>query len=151
MSEEEVSTLARFAMPGAFRGLVNGCRAQLPADAYVLTQGDALQARLEASATGAQDAAIAAFMEMGMTDDPGMGEVLGNMPPSVLGPFLNEMVAGMVATQIKPEQCVTADRALALLDPLPPENLAALLGLIVVEMQKDDTEEAPEAAEAEVK
>ncbi len=150
LTEEEWTNLARYAMPGAFRGLQRGCGSQLPDDAYIHAQGSELLTRLEASALGTQDMAIDAFMKVAPTNDQGMKEVLGAMPPETLGPFLNEMVAGMVASQIKPDQCVTADRVLALLDPLPAENLAALVGVIVVEVQKGDAEQAPAEVQTEV-
>lgn len=137
-SQDEAAALARYAMPRAFVAVQQRCRAVLPGQAYIFASGDRLHARLSSVSSGSWPAARAAIVRMASADNPQMSEILSRMPPEALEPFVDELVAGLVATEIDPLRCPQIDRALELLEPLPPENLAELIGLAVVEAQNEN-------------
>ncbi len=151
MSEEEVATLARIAMPAAFRGLQVKCDPVLGADAYMFASGDMLEARLTTASNSATPQVSGLIARMSAQGNPQMAEVLAGMPPEALVPFFNEMIAGMVTSRIEADDCATIDRVLFLLDPLPPENLAQLLAFFYAESRRSRAEgEAIETVELAV-
>ncbi len=136
MSEEEVAAFVRVALPGAFRSIQTKCRTSLDGNAYIYASGDELHALFAAASRDAWPGAAQMIARSASRDNPAMGEVLAGMPPEVLQPFLDEMVAGMVTSRVEEKHCSQINRAMELLDPLPPENLAALIGLAYAESQK---------------
>lgn len=137
-TEEEVSALARVAMPRAFQSLQQKCRPVLPGTSYIYAEGNTLQSRLQAASQGAWPQARSAILRLASRDNPQMGNILAAMPPESLQPFLDELVASIVTTRLETVRCDQIDRVLELLDPLPAENLASLIGIAVIEAQKDD-------------
>lgn len=135
LSEEEMATFALAAMPSALRSVQARCRPVLEADAYMFAQGDALTRRLTATSDRAFPGAARSIARIAARGNPAMGEVLTGMPPETLRPLLNEFVAGMVTQRVEPSRCAQIDRVLALLDPLPPENLARLAAIAMTEAQ----------------
>ncbi|MCL6251096.1 hypothetical protein M3P36_08580 [Altererythrobacter sp. KTW20L] len=138
LSEDEMATLARLAMPTAFRSLQTKCNTVLDADAYMYRSGDALHRRLTQTSEAAWPAAGRMIARVAARGNPAMGEVLAGMPADSLRPFVNEMVAGMVTTRVEADQCERIDRVLALLEPLPPENLADLAAYAYVQAREAD-------------
>lgn len=137
-SEQEVAALARAAMPSALLSLQDKCRPALPANAYIFASGSNLYSRLQAASRGAWPQARGAIVRMASRDNPQFGNILAALPPESLQPFVDEMVAGIVTTRMETARCDQIDRVLELLDPLPAENLAKLIGIAVLEAQKDE-------------
>lgn len=135
-TEEEASALARFAMPRAFAGLQQRCRATLADDAYMFASSGRVQAKLENAARGSWPRARSVVLRIASDGNQQMGALLGQVPPESLQPFVDEYVSGLVSSKVPVEQCGQVDRVLELLDPLPAENLASLAGLFVVEAQR---------------
>lgn len=144
MSEEEVAAFVRVALPGAFRSIQSKCRTSLDSDAYIYASGDELHARFTEASQDAWPAAAQMIGRSASKNNPAMGEVMAGMPPEVLQPFVDEMIAGMVTSKVEDKHCEQINRALALLDPLPPENLAELIGMAYAESQKSKDAEPAE-------
>lgn len=135
LSETEINAVALYSMPHAFRALQTRCAAQLPADAYIRTQGDALGTRLDRASRGRFPAARAALTRLVTSENPQMATLLAQLPAENIEPLAREMIAGKVQSEVNLGDCARYNRVLELLDPLPPENLASLMGVLVVEAQ----------------
>ena len=146
LSEDEMAVFARLAMPTAFRSLQAKCNPVLDADAYMYRSGDALQRRLTTASETAWPNAGRMIARVAARGNPAMGEILAGMPADSLRPFVNEMVAGMIATRVEAGQCERIDRVLALLEPLPPENLADLAAFAYIEAREAETGSSTGAA-----
>jgi len=146
LTEDEMGVFARLAMPTAFRSLQTKCNTVLDADAYMYASGDALHRRLTQTSEAAWPGASRMIARVAARGNPAMGEVLAGMPADSLRPFVNEMVAGMVTTRVQANQCERIDRVLALLEPLPPENLAELVAFAYIQARDADSASAPAAA-----
>ena len=138
LNEAEMEVFARLAMPTAFRSLQAKCNPVLDADAFIYRQGDALHRRLTVTSEAAWPSAGRMIARVAARDNPAMGELLAGMPADSLRPFVNEMVAGMVTTRIGTDQCARIDRVLALLEPLPAENLAQLVAFAYTEARDEE-------------
>jgi hypothetical protein len=135
MSEAEVSAVALYAMPHAFRALQTRCTAQLPADAYMRANGGELGSRLDRASRGRFPAARAALTRLVTSENPQMATLIQQLPAENVEPLARELIAGKVQSEVDLADCGKFDRILSLLDPLPPENLAALMGVMVLETQ----------------
>ncbi len=143
MTEEEVDAFVRVALPGALLSMQEKCRNELPEDAYIYASGDEVHARFLAAADDAWPTAVGMIARAASRDNPAMGEVMAGMPAEVLQPFVEEMIAGMVTNQVEAKHCDRINQGLELLDPLPPENLAALIGMAYALSQEGKEQEQP--------
>lgn len=134
-SAAEVNAVALYAMPHAFRALQTRCGAQLPGDAYMRMNGDALGTRLDRASRGRFPAARAAMTRLVTSENPQMATLIQQLPAENVEPLARELIAGKVQSEVDLADCGKIDRILALLDPLPPESLAELMGVVVLETQ----------------
>lgn len=141
LSEREMAQVTRFALPGALQAVQQHCRRHLPADAYLYAQGRELHSRLVSASHGSWPEARDIALGMLARENPEMAEIFNHMPAETLRPFAEELIAGMVVSEIETSNCTRIDRVLGLLDPLPTENLAALIGLIAAEAQREEAQE----------
>lgn len=141
LSEREVAQIARFALPSAFQAVQLRCRQHLAADAYLYAEGAALHSRLVAASRGSWPEARDIALGMLTRENSEMAGIFNQMPSETLRPFAEELIAGALASEIEPDNCGQIDRVLELLDPLPAENLAPLLGIIAAEAQKAKAQE----------
>lgn len=135
LDEAEVNAVALYAIPHAFRALQTRCGAQLPGNAYIRTRGDDLGTRLDRASRGRFPAARAAMTRLVTSENPQMAVLIEQLPADNVEPLVRELIAGKVQSEVPLADCGKIDRVLALLDPLPPENLAALMGVVVLETQ----------------
>jgi hypothetical protein len=70
--------------------------------------------------------------------------MFAQMPDSALRPFIDAMISSMVATKIKADNCADVERGLELLAPLPPENIAGIIGFVI---ELSDKDKAPKAGQ----
>ena len=70
-----------------------------------------------------------------------MSAMLEMMGDEALRPFVDSLIASMVAQEIKPDSCGDIERGLEILDPLPAENVADLIGFAVEMAQRDKADE----------
>ena len=75
--------------------------------------------------------------------------MLAEMPDDALKPFVTALLQQMVATEIKPAQCVDVERGLELIDPLPADNIAGLIGFMVEMAERRDGDANTDAVAGE--
>lgn len=131
VTEQEANGLVTYALPVVMDSAIKRCQPSLSGNGYFATQGGALVQKYAARKADAWPAAKAAFLKVGDTGDARMHDMLTRLPDQALQPFADAMVADMVASRIKPDQCVALERATRLLSSLPPENTAELFTFIV--------------------
>ncbi|WP_157083187.1 hypothetical protein [Novosphingobium lentum] len=136
LTETELTGMAAYAMPSVLDGAMASCKPHLAANGYFATQGPALVARYAARKDAAWPAAKAAFLKIGSAKDAKMTDTVKALPDNALQPFVEAMVAQMVGSGIKPDQCQAIERASRILAPLPPENTAELVAFIVAVADK---------------
>ncbi|AYJ85662.1 hypothetical protein D3Y57_06365 [Sphingomonas paeninsulae] len=121
-----------YLVPAMIRGVREKCTTILPRDAYLNKHGDELITRFQASR---------------MTDTKALQSLVGkiqpnpDVPASANGAMADVIAATLVAKMqatIKPTTCPGIDKTLALLDPLPAENVVGLFELIGSAVTKDD-------------
>ncbi|MCF2514203.1 hypothetical protein LVY65_03850 [Sphingomonas sp. G124] len=127
VSEAEAVAVFAAMMPDMIDGLRGKCAAHLPANAYLVASGDALIARYKVLADQRWPAAKIAFGRIA-----GDEEMTSKMPDQYLRPLIGSVVGSELIKDFKVEDCPGADRIVESLAPLPPENVAVLVGTIVV-------------------
>jgi hypothetical protein len=141
----EVEHATLFLLPPVLDGLTEQCRAHLPASAYMLNGGAATSKRLTAERDVHWASAKAVMMRFGGDSQAAM------LSADTAGSFIRDMIRSEGGKAITAEHCATMDRALALLAPLPPENMAALVSLAVETGLRSDAGKAKAAALKPVK
>ncbi|URW76621.1 hypothetical protein M9980_05260 [Sphingomonas donggukensis] len=101
------------------------CSPTLPANAYLRRSVAPLTAKFAATSDAAWPLAREALRKIAGPDVSPM------LDSELARPMVTAMVAPMLAQQINAQDCPAIDRVLALLDPLPARNTAALIVTIV--------------------
>ena len=121
-----------YALPELLSGLRDKCRASLPPAAFLTTRSGEVEARYRAQSDVLWPHARAAFVKMIGDDD-----TLRRMPDSAVRPFLAAAFATAITDDIDAKDCPTADGVVEMLAPLPPQNLARLIGIILAADDRD--------------
>lgn len=129
LTAREFTALSTYALPSVIGGTAKACAAALPETAFLRRSGDELALRYGAGKGRAWPEAKAAFLKMAADRDPGSVQLFAAMPDDALRQIADAAFAGIVAGQVKPDSCLTIDRVVALLAPLPAENTAELIAL----------------------
>jgi hypothetical protein len=113
-----------FLVPTMVTGIRDKCKAVLPRNAYLTQHGDQLVSRFRGSS---------------MVDAESLSSLIGKIQPdrdvptsanaAMADVIAQTLVVKMQAT-LKPSSCASVDRALGLIDPLPPENVVGLFELV---------------------
>jgi hypothetical protein len=113
-----------FLVPTMVLGIRDKCKADLPRDAYLTLHGEQLVSRFHTS---------------NMVDTKALGSLMGKIQPnhdipSALNPMMADIIAQTLVVKmqatLKPSNCASVDKALALIDPLPAENVVGLFELV---------------------
>ena len=137
-SAADIESAVRFGLPALFAGFRATCSAELADDGYVARNTDRLAAKFAQGADAHWPAAKEALFTLGK--DEGLNrELLGEMPDDALKPFVTALLQQMVATDVKPAQCTDIERGLELIDPLPADNIAGLIGFMVEMAERDES------------
>ena len=132
VTEAEGAAIMASLMPDLINGISDKCVAHLPANAYLVQNGKALAARYKMLADQRWPTAKLAFGRM--TGEPEMADKL---PDEFFRPMLGSMVGAELVKGVTPQDCGGANRIVENLAPLPPENVANLVGAILVLAEKD--------------
>ncbi len=138
ISPAAMQAAVRYALPQLVSGIRTSCGSQLSPTGFLARNGDGLEQRYAQGADTAWPAARAALIQMGDKDKSGMAAMFNKMPDSALKPFVDATISSMIATKLKPAQCPDIERGIELLAPLPPENVAGLVGFIVEMKERED-------------
>ena len=127
----EASALAAYALPSAITGTTKRCAPTLAPGAFLRNGGADLANRYAARKAANWPGAKQAFIKIGgVSKDEGMA-MLTALPDPSLQQLLDTMIEGVVAQQIPTERCGEIDRIVGLLAPLPPQNTADLVAVML--------------------
>lgn len=130
MTSAEANSLISFALPDIIAGIVNQCKPHLPAKSYFVQSGDTLVARYRTLAEPAWPGAKKAMFKL-MGDNPMAGMLSDATADKMMQEMLAAGIAQGIGGDVKPEDCGSIDQITETLAPLPPENTAKLLGLVI--------------------
>lgn len=133
VTDEEFNQLVLYALPDVIDGAAAACRPTLGATGFLGTDGAALIARYRTAQAPAWPVARATMMKLQSSDksNAAMDAVVSALPDDAVKPLVSGVVRQLVTKGIKPADCPTFDSAARLLAPLPAENMAGLVTLIV--------------------
>jgi len=137
ISPAQNEALVAYALPNLIGALETRCARSLPGTAFLGTRSTALQKKLEPQAERAWPRARDTAQKLAGTRLP-----VDSRFESVARAALAPAAAAMIARSFDAERCRIADRLLAELAPLPPENLAGVMALFV-ELGIEENAEVP--------
>ena len=140
-----ITAAARYALPIAFDSFVTSCSANLAPGGYALSNSDRLMVKFSEGSDENWPAAKQAMIAMASEGDDadGMAAIFDVMGDEELRPFVDALVGGLISGEIKADDCEIIERGLEILDPLPADNLAQVVGLFF-ELGANDEEEGEE-------
>ena len=124
LTEAEAQSVFLALAPDAIRMVAQKCAPSLPEEATLRSGLAAFTAPYDAAAVTAWPQAGPALARIAGPDMKGID-------PVAMKPMIGAMIGAMAADQVKPKDCATIERAVALLAPLPPANVAGLILLAV--------------------
>ena len=136
-----VTAASRYALPIAFEGYLSACNTTLASEGYARANASRLHAKFSEGSDAAWPGAKVAMLKLAGDDAGDMSAMLEMMGDEALRPFVDSLIASMVAQEIKPDSCGDIERGLEILDPLPAENVADLIGFAVEMAQRDKADE----------
>ena len=142
-----VAAASRYALPVAFEGYLSACNTKLARDGYINTNSSRIHAKFAEGSDAAWPSAKAAMLQMASKEAGDMTAMFEMMGDEALRPFVDGLIASMVSSEIKTENCADIERGLEILDPLPADNVAELIGFFVELAERDKKNEAGETAQ----
>lgn len=130
LSPKQAASLASYALPSVITGATKRCAATLSGTSYLKSNGSALAKRYSERKADSWPAAKAAFLAMSKGKDDAT-KVFSQLSDDSLREMLDVVLEGMVAQEIPVGECGKIDNFVRLLAPLPPENTAELVALMV--------------------
>lgn len=137
VAAKDLTDTITYAMPIAYDATRTACDARLKSDSFLKTDGvrfiDRFRAKQDTAWPGArrvltQFATGAASREG--SGDASMTEAITTMPDDALRPFVDALASQKLAEEIKPATCSKIERVMALISPLPAENVSGLATLL---------------------
>ena len=142
ISEAEVGAMVIYAVPHALRGVNTQCAATLAPDGFLARQGERMGQRYAALSNANWRPAFNGFMQMAGTGqlEARAGFDLSTLPPEIVRPLVDEMIAQKVGEQVKTGDCRRIERTVEAFAPLEPAELgrisAVVLSLVGVDNPK---------------
>jgi hypothetical protein len=131
LTRAELRTGIAYVMPALMKGVVSKCAPTLAEDSYLAKDGEALIARYAGQSQGSAEDVQALFAKFG----PQAG--LNGADGESTAKLVESLVTVGVQSALKPESCADISAAMALLDPLPAENMNGLIELVLVKVDED--------------
>lgn len=135
VTPQEAEALVLFVAPELIRQVGARCAGVLPATAIVRQPGGAFLARYEAEAERIWPQARGAIDKLSGAQAT---QLLGS---AFAAPLVASLVAPMIVGNVEPADCPAIERAVTLMQPLPPRNVA---GLVVLFAQADAASPRPQ-------
>ncbi|WP_353230705.1 hypothetical protein [Novosphingobium sp.] len=138
ISAAELDSMLRYSLADVIDGAATACRPTLGTAAFLASDGPALIQRYRVAQPEAWPAARHGLMKVTGADGEKdkMAGLMSKLPDEALKPFVSGLIKQMVSGAVKPKDCATVDQTVRLLAPLPVENMAGLLTLIVQRVDK---------------
>ncbi|VWX51599.1 hypothetical protein [Novosphingobium sp. 9U] len=131
LTPAEASSLAAYALPAAISGTTKRCAPTLSPTAFLRRGGAELANRYGARKAQNWPMAKTAFFKIGGAGKDQSSELLRQLPDPSLQQMLDAIIEGMVAQEIPTEKCGDIDRIVGLLAPLPAQNTADLIAVVL--------------------
>jgi hypothetical protein len=134
ISEEEVSSMAIYAMPGLVQSMHITCGASLAPDGFLATEGDSMAGRYAALQDAAWPQAKSGIMKFaGARAKKKSAEldILAQLPDNAVRPLLEAMLVQEVSAKIAQKDCRKAERAMEAIAPIEPETAGNLIGVVI--------------------
>lgn len=131
LTPAEASSLAAYALPAAISGTTKRCAPSLGAGAFLPKGGSELATRYAARKAQNWPAAKSAFFKIGGDAKDESSALLKGLPDPSLQQMLDAIIEGMVAQEIPTDKCGQIDRVIGLLAPLPAQNTADLIAVVL--------------------
>lgn len=132
LTHAEASAMIGYALPDLLGGLRDKCRSAIAPTSFLTARSGAMEAQYRQQSDTLWPQARTAFLKM-----VGEDKTLEKMPDSAVRPFLASAFATAITDDIDPADCPTVDGVVEMLAPLPPQNLARLIGIIIAADDKD--------------
>lgn len=137
LTPAELDATFAYALPTVIESAAQTCRPVLSRDGYLATGTDSLAARYRVGQAAAWPVAKAAALKIGTSAaGGGLGRFAAFLPDSALQGFATGYVGQFVVQSIRPADCAEIEQALHLMAPLPPENTAGLITLLVRRLER---------------
>ena len=146
LAPAELDAIFAYALPTVIDSAEQACRPVLPQDGFLAMQGADLAARYRVGQAASWLVAKAAVLKVGIgalaghAGTGGLGKFATLLPDSALQGFATGFVAQFVVESVHPGDCPDIDYALRMIAPLPPENAAGLITLVVRRIDRRRTE-----------
>ncbi|MEZ5692282.1 MAG: hypothetical protein R3D99_00210 [Altererythrobacter sp.] len=131
LTKGEFSALAAYAMPSVIEGSTKRCSPSLGPDAYLTKNGTPLAKRYAARKDASWPQAKTAFFKFSQKKGDKSAEFMRQLPDDSLKQIVDTVLEGMTSQEIPLEDCGTIDEFARLIAPLPAQNTAELLTLLV--------------------
>lgn len=133
VEQADLSDAIIYAMPLIGDAFSETCSGELSDQGFMATKGDEFLAPYRAKQDATWPGALRllkAFGDKGKGPD-GMSEMIGSLPESALRPFVDAVIVTMVGKEIKPKDCSKIERGVALVAPLPEDNVGDLVAFMM--------------------
>jgi hypothetical protein len=138
----DLDAIFAYALPTVIDAAGETCHRVLPGDGFLAAQGADLAARYRTGQAGAWPLAKAAVLKVGVGAltgrgaDGALGKYAALLPDGALQGFATGFVKQFVVTNVRPADCRDIEYGLRLIAPLPPENAAGLITLVVERLER---------------
>lgn len=132
----DLSDSVTYALPVAYDAAMRTCAGVYAADGFMRTGGPAFVDRFRSKQDAAWPGAFRLLKTFMASDDEGsdadaaMNAMIASLPEENLRPFVDGLVGQMIGAEIKPDTCAKIERGMALIAPLPAENVSGLVTFI---------------------
>lgn len=145
LAPADLDAIFAYALPTVIDAAGQVCRPVLPPGGFLATQGADLSARYRAGQAASWPVAKAAVLKVGIGalaghGGGGLGKFAAMLPDNALQGFATGFVAQFVVQSIHPGDCPDVEYALRMIAPLPPENAAGLITLVVRRLDRRHTD-----------
>ncbi|QYU68851.1 hypothetical protein J4558_01490 [Leptolyngbya sp. 15MV] len=134
IEQRDVSDGVIYAMPLLVDTVRAKCGSNLSANGFLASKGDAFLEPFRARQDATWPAALRLLEQFGNAGSGGNTDdtfaMISSLPESALRPFIDALIQQMVGGEIKLEDCGKIERGIALLSPLPPENIGGLASFL---------------------
>ena len=141
LSPSDLNAVFAYALPTVIDAAGQACRPVLASDGFLATQALDLSARYRVGQPAAWPQAKAAVLKVGIGAlgghgaAGGLGKFAAMLPDGALQGFATGFVSQFVVHAVHPGDCPDIEYALRMMAPLPPENAAGLITLVVERLE----------------
>ena len=142
VTAEEIAPAIRYALPHLYRGIQTRCAATLDPNGFLATNDERIYAKLSDGAEKNWGAAREGLIKLASKGEEGdSSQFLAQLPDAALKPFVDAAIPGLIASELKLEDCAMVEELMQTIDPLPADNFAKLVGMLVELGSRNDAEE----------